>query len=299
MLDNPTRIDTINIQFLTNRIFMVDRLAALLGHFSISAQTFQTGPLCGINTLDGSKPYGQLHLLRKGKAEVWHGNTKAHELEEPSLLFYPRPTPHSFVTDSEHGADFVCANILFEGGSANPLLNALPPCICIPLAQMPHSVALLSLLFAEAEANYCGRQTVLDRLFEVILVQLLRGLMESDNPQLGLLAGLAHTQLRRAIVAMHEKPQEDWSVERLAKIAGMSRSVFSNQFRDAVGDTPANYLQRWRIGLVQKWLKKGQSLRLIAEEAGYSSEAALSRAFKSQCGVPPMQWLKESQIGKH
>jgi AraC-like DNA-binding protein len=93
---------------------------------------------------------------------------------------------------------------------------------------------------------------------------------------------------------VHEKPEEDWSVERLAKIAGMSRSVFSNSFRDAVGDTPANYLQRWRIGLVQKWLKNGQPLRLIAEEAGYSSEAALSRAFKSQCGVSPMQWLKEA-----
>ncbi|UUA71194.1 AraC family transcriptional regulator [Cellvibrio sp. QJXJ] len=278
---------------------MVDRLAALLGHFSISAQTFQTGPLCGINTLDGSKPYGQLHLLKRGKAEVWHGHTKAHDLEEPSLLFYPRPTPHSFVTDREHGADFVCAHILFEGGSANPLLNALPDCLCMPLTQLPDSVALLSLLFAEAEANNCGRQTVLDRLFEVILIQLLRGLMESDSPQLGLLAGLAHTQLRRAIVAMHEKPEEDWSVERLAKIAGMSRSVFSNQFRDAVGDTPANYLQRWRIGLVQKWLKNGQPLRLIAEEAGYGSEAALSRAFKSQCGLSPMQWLKESQAAKH
>ncbi|MCE3254393.1 MAG: AraC family transcriptional regulator [Cellvibrio sp.] len=298
MLVIRIRTDTIRIPNLTNRIFMVDRLASLLGHFSISARTFQTGPLCGINTLDGSTPYGQLHLLKRGKADVWHGGTKAHSLEEPTLLFYPRPTPHSFLTDSEQGADFVCAHIVFEGGTANPLVSALPACVCIPLRQLPHSVPLLSLLFAEAEASHCGRQTVLDRLFEVILVQLLRELMENGSAQLGLLAGLAHTQLRRAIVAMHEKPEEDWSVERLAKIAGMSRSVFSNQFRDAMGDTPANYLQRWRIGLVQKWLKNGQSLKLIAEEAGYGSEVALSRAFKSQCGLSPMQWLKESQAGK-
>lgn len=273
---------------------MVDRLAALFGHFSVSAHTFQTGPLCGINTLEGDEPYGQLHLLQKGKADVWHGNTKAHCLDEPTLLFYPRPTPHQFITDGVNGADFVCAHIAFEGGAANPLANALPACVCIPLANLPDSLPVLELLFAEAEAKNCGRQTVLDRLFEVVLVHLLRQLMEHGDSEIGLIAGLAHTQLRRAIVAMHEKPEEDWSVERLATMAGMSRSVFSNQFRDAVGETPANYLQRWRIGLVQKWLMQGQSLKLIAEEAGYSSESALSRAFKSQCGLSPKEWLKKN-----
>lgn len=274
---------------------MVDRLAALFGHFSVSARTFQTGPLCGINTLDGKEPYGQLHLLRKGKADVWHGDTKAYSLQEPTLLFYPRPKPHRFVTDAVSGADFVCAHISFEGGAANPLANALPSCVCVPLTLLPDSLSVLMLLFAEAETNRCGRQTVLDRLFEVILVQLLRQLMEDGNAEVGLLAGLAHIQLRRAIVAMHEKPEEDWSVERLATMAGMSRSVFSNQFRDAVGETPANYLQRWRIGLVQKWLMQGQSLKLIAEEAGYGSESALSRAFKSQCGLSPTEWLKKNK----
>ena len=62
---------------------MVDRLEGLLGHFSVSARTFQAGPLCGINTLDGSLPYGQLHLLRQGEAEVWHG----------TCLLYTSPSP--------------------------------------------------------------------------------------------------------------------------------------------------------------------------------------------------------------
>lgn len=271
---------------------MVDRLAALLGQFSVSARTFQAGPLCGVNTLDGEGSYGQLHLLRKGKAEVWHGNSKAYSLDSPTLLFYPRPVTHRFVTDSERGADFVCANISFEGGAANPLGSALPACVCIPLAQLPDSVPVLTLLFTEAEADNCGRQVVLDRLFEVLMVQLLRQLMESGSTQVGLLAGFAHLQLRRAIVAIHQSPEKDWSVESLAAVAGMSRSVFANQFREAVGETPASYLQGWRMGLVQKWLKSGQPLRLIAEEAGYSSESALSRAFKSHCGISPKAWLR-------
>ena len=272
---------------------MVDRLASLLEHFSISAQTFQTGPLCGINSLDGKEPYGQLHLLRQGQADVWHGGVKVFSLSEPTLLFYPRPFAHRFVTDPDRGADFVCAHVLFEGAAANPLANALPQVVCIPLAQLPDSVSVLALIFAEAEASNCGRQALLNRMFEVLLIQLLRQLMETGSTSIGLLAGLAHTQLRRAIVAMHDNPEKEWSVESLAEIAGMSRSVFSNQFRESVGDTPANYLQGWRIGLVQKWLIKGQPLKLIAEEAGYASESSLSRAFKSQCGVSPKEWLKQ------
>lgn len=271
---------------------MVDRLANLIGHFSMSAHTFQSGPLCGVNSLDGNGPHGQLHLIRKGTVEVWHGNQQAFHILEPSLLFYPRPMSHRFITGQEHGAEFVCAHVAFEGGSANPIVSALPASICFPLSLLPDSVPVLTLLFAEAESQNCGRQGLLDRLFEVVLIQLLRQSMEEGNVQVGLLAGLSHPQLRRAIVAMHEFPERNWRVEELASTAGMSRSVFSNKFREAVGETPASYLQRWRIGLVQKWLKQGDSLKLIAEEAGYTSESALSRAFKSQCGQSPREWLK-------
>lgn len=273
---------------------MVDRLAALLGHFSVSIRTFQTGSLCGVSAVETNDAYGQLHLLKQGRVEVWHGDTKAYCLEQPTLLFYPRTMAHRFVIDEVQGADFVCAHIAFEGGAANPIANALPTCVCIPLADLPDSLSLLTLLFAEADANNCGRQTIMDRLFEVLLVQLLRQLMESGTADIGLLAGLAHSQLRRAIVAMHQQPERDWTVEDLATLAGMSRSVFSNKFRLTVGETPASYLQRWRIGLVQKWLKSGQALKLISAEAGYGSESALSRAFKSQCGLSPKEWLKQA-----
>ncbi len=275
---------------------MVDRLAALLGHFAVSARTFQTGPLCGINALDGDSPFGQLHLLRNGAAQVWHGSGLAYSLNEPTLLFYPRPTAHRFITDEDQGADFVCANIAFEGGAANPLAAALPACVCMPLAQLPASQTILELIFTEAVQSYCGRQAMLDRLFEVVLIQLMRQLMEQGDTQIGLLAGLAHPQLRKALVAMHQAPAEDWSVARLGELAGMSRSVFAQEFRQAVGETPVSYLQRWRIGLVQKWLLNGQAIKLIAEEAGYGSESALSRAFKTHCGISPSQWLKAQRL---
>lgn len=274
---------------------MSDRLAALLSHFSLSARTFQTGPLCGLNSLDGSDPYGQLHLIREGEVEVWHGNQPALHINTPSLLFYPRPTPHRFLTDGQRGADFVCAHVAFEGGAASPVVAALPHHICLPLSELAASVPVLELLLAESLAHNCGRQALLDRLFEVVLIQLLRVLMENGSAQVGMMAGLGHPQLRRALVAIHDAPAKPWSVESLAEVAGMSRSVFANKFRDSVGETPAGYLQRWRIGLVQKWLAQGRALKLVTGEAGFSSESALSRAFKAQCGMSPRAWLKQSE----
>lgn len=271
---------------------MVDRLQALLTHFSVSARTFQLGPLCGINSLNGEDAYGQLHLVRNGSVDVWHGQHHAFSINEPSLLFYPHPLAHRFVTDAESGADFMCANIAFEGGAATPLANALPSALCLPLSELPDCLPTLQLLITEAEASNCGRQAVLDRLFEVVVIQLVRYMMEKGNTRIGLLAGLSHPQLRRAIVAIHDQPEKNWRVEDLAAIAGLSRSVFSNLFHDKVGEPPASYLQRWRIGLVQKWLKQGLPLRLIAEEAGYGSESSLSRAFKAHCGLSPKAWLK-------
>ena len=268
---------------------MADRLQALLAHFAVSAHTFQAGALCGINALDGSGPYGQLHLIRSGEVEVKLAKTSM-KVTEPSLLLYPRPLAHRFITDPERGADFVCANLSFEGGSANPIASSLPDFVCLPLRQLHGSEAILELLFSEATAAYCGRQAMLDRLFEVVLIQVLRQLMESKQTQVGMLAGLAHPKIRLAIVKMHDEPQKEWSLEDLAEVSGMSRSAFANGFRDAVGVTPGSYLQKWRVGLAQKALLAGKSLKLIAQDVGYGSEAALSRAFKAASGLSPREW---------
>jgi len=274
---------------------MADRLASLLGNFAMNARIFHAGALCGINDLPAQEGMGQLHLIRAGAVDVMHdGSTVAH-VTEPSLLFYPLPMAHRFRTDPERGADFVCAHIAFEGGAGNPIATALPPFICRPLSALEGVEPILNLLFAEAFAQHCGRDAVLDRLFEIVLIQVLRNLMEDGSIRVGMLAGMGHPRLRLALVAMHEQPAHAWSLEELAAQAGMSRSVFANTFRDRVGCTPGVYLQRWRIGLAQRALLQGRPLKLIAIEVGYGSEAAFSRAFKASYGVSPRQWQGERQ----
>lgn len=273
----------------------VDRLQGLLQRFSVSARMFHSGPLCGINDFD-ENGQGQLHLVRRGPLEVRHAG-EAHLITEPSLLFYPRPMAHRFLSDPDSGADMACANLAFGGvasarvaGGGNPISRALPAFTCLPLSELRGAEALLELLFDEAFARRCGRQAVVDRLFDVVLVLLLRHLLDSGRIQTGPLAGLGHPQLAKALVALHDGPANPWTLESLAAQAGMSRSRFAEVFAQVVGLPPASYLASYRITLAQDALLRGDKLDRIAQDVGYGSAAALSRAFTAVAGVSPREW---------
>ena len=272
---------------------MADRLAALMAHFPVSAQVFNAGALCGINSLESKGDLGQLHLVRSGAVQVQYDRRQL-QVERPSLLLFARPLSHRFITDPERGADMVCANLLFEGGASNPIASALPQVVCLRLDDIDGAEPVLSLLFEEAFEQRCGRVALVERLFEVVIIQVLRQLMERGEVQGGLLSGLSHPRLRNALVAMHEAPAQDWTLDDLAAVAGMSRSVFAATFRETIGSTPGHYLQCWRVRLAQQALCRGRPLKVIATEVGYGSEAALSRAFKAVSGQSPRKWKAAS-----
>lgn len=267
-----------------------DRLAALFVRFPVRARTFHAGALCGITDFAAPDVGGQIHLIRKGGMQVLHPGRPALQIDAPSLLLYPRSASRRFVTDAERGADMACAELNFEGGATNPVAAALPDVVCLPLQDLKGADGVLTLLFEEAFGTHCGRHALVDRLFEVVLIQVLRHLMETNQVNGGMLAGMSHPKLRKALVGMHEQPERDWSLEALASVAGMSRSVFAGAFRRAVGCTPGAYLQAWRVRLTQQALLQGRSLQTIAVDVGYGSEAALSRAFSAQCGQSPRAW---------
>lgn len=272
---------------------VVDRLDALLKRFSVNARMFHAGALCGLNEFLPEPGLGQLHLVRRGRVAITHHGAADTTVEQPSLLFYPRPMAHRFETDAETGADMVCAHVRFDAGQGSPLAAALPAFVCLPLAGLDDTTTLLDALFDEAFGAQCGRQAVVDRLFEVVLIRILRQLMASAQVESGLLAGLAHPRLARALVALHEKPAQAWTLASMAQQAGLSRSAFAAQFRQILGTTPAHYLARWRIGLAQQSLRAGRPLKAIATDVGYGSATALSRAFAEICGRSPRAWLQE------
>ena len=272
----------------------IDRLDALLKRFSVSTRMFHSGALCGVNDFDTSSGCGQLHLIKRGPLRVEHGKRKALQLGDASLLFYPRPYAHRLITDSRRGADMACAYVEFSAGADNPIARALPPFVAMPLTEIDGAEPLLDRLFIEAFGRQCGRQAIVDRLFEVVLIHILRTLMNGERVSAGLLAGMAHSQLARTLVAMHEAPSRGWSLERLAKTAGMSRSAFAAAFRATVGTTPGDYLATYRVSVAQDLLRRGQPLARVAQDVGYGSATALSRVFKAVTGMGSREWRRQS-----
>lgn len=281
----------------------VDRLSGLLEHFRVRAQLFHSGALCGLNRFSADSGCGYLHVLRKGQLEVSHPGAPLLParltFNEPTLLLYPRPFTHHFHNPPRDGADFTCAQLVFEGGHAHPLVRTLPPLVAMPLAKVEGLDATLALLFAEADHVRCGQKLIADRLFEVALLQLLRWLLdhpEETGIQPGLIAGLSDAKLSKVLVALHETPGQTWSLERMAACAGMSRTGFANRFRDVMGSTPADYLTDWRLLLAQTRLKEGQPVKQIADDLGYANPSALSRVFASRLGMSPREWMKAQQV---
>lgn len=261
----------------------------MLSRFSLAARVFYTGEPCGAFDFP-AEGYGYLHILRNGSVSIHHPDVATIEVTKPSVIFYPRPRVHRFQIAKKSKTELICISIDFGAGLGNPLMQALPEVLVIPLDSIAELMPALTLIFEEAFNARCGRQAGLDRLAEYFLILLLRHALESRLVSGGILAGLVDAQLVKAITAMHERPEHNWSVENLAHTAGMSRARFAAHFRQTVGTTPLDYLTDWRISVAQTLLKSGKPLKLVAPEVGYSHPVALARVFTKRIGLSPAKW---------
>jgi AraC-like DNA-binding protein len=207
--------------------------------------------------------------------------------DEPTLLFYPRGRVHSFTADPERGADLVCATVELGGAEGNPIGQGLPELVVLPLASHPALAPVCDLLLDEAFSQRNGRQAALDRLFDYLLILIVRHVVESGRVAAGVLAGLADPRLAKALTAMHEAPKKSWTLDDLAGIAGMSRTRFAEHFRSRIGQTPINYLTVWRMTVARQLLATGKAVKSVALQVGYQNAAAFSRVFSRTMGQAP------------
>ncbi|MEV0033894.1 AraC family transcriptional regulator [Nocardia sp. NPDC050793] len=276
----------------------LDRLSPLLERFRVRTRLFHTGPLCGVTTFDAQQGRGFLHVLRCGEMQVTHqgvsGRLEKQQIDQPSLLFYPRPLEHAFHNAPTEDSDFACATLDFDGGPTHPLVRTLPAVIVLPLNAVGTLEPALDLLFAEIDNVRCGERVLADRLFEVVLIQLFRWILDhADELALptGLLTGLCDERLARTLAAVHESPGRPWTLATMAREARMSRSSFAARFKEMVGQPPAEYLTGWRITVAQDRLRAGASVARTATELGYANPPAFSRAFTQRVGCSPRAWL--------
>lgn len=271
----------------------MDQLSNLLSRFGVRAKLFYNEKLCGVETYGGTDQKGHLHLLHSGSVRIHGINFKETELSEPTLIFLPRPRRHKMFADSTDGAQLLCATVEFEGGLTNPVSSSLPDVMILPLSQLTRLSGVLDWMFTEASDKHCGMDAVINRLFDILIIMLFRHLLDHNLVVTGLMAGLADPRLSRSLIKIHDDPVHPWSVGELAEHASMSRTAFSNHFRDVMGQTPADYLLSWRVSLAQKLLREGRPINLIANDVGYESPSALSRAFKRKTGHSPRNWSRD------
>lgn len=122
-----------------------------------------------------------------------------------------------------------------------------------------------------------------------MVVRILRHLMQQGHAESGILAGLSDPRLSRAIVSMHDQPDQLWTVEDLSYVAGLSLSRFSELFVEVVGETPMAYLRRWRLILAWQDIVSGDRVSAVAHRYGYGSTEGFSRAFRRHYGKTPIQ----------
>ena len=137
-----------------------------------------------------------------------------------------------------------------------------------------------------------GREHVLGRLVEVLLVESLRSTVGEGAPA-GLLRGLADPRLTAAMRLMHGDPARAWTVEALARKAALSRSAFFERFTRAVGMPPMEYLLAWRMALAKDLLRKSDvTIATVAERVGYGSASTFSTAFSRHVGQAPSHYAR-------
>lgn len=196
----------------------------------------------------------------------------------------------------------VCGYLACDARLARILLAGLPSLVKVNVRGSNAGTwleASLRYALSEARSPRPGGMSVLAKLSEVLFIEVLRIYMnEQSVGRTGWLAGVGDRIIGAALSALHKKPAYPWTLETLASEAGTSRSVLAEKFQLLVGISPMQYLTQWRMLLAANLLSGSNApLIHIAEEVGYQTDTAFSRAFCREYGIPPATW-RRNQVKK-
>ncbi len=191
----------------------------------------------------------------------------------------------------------VCGYLACDGRLARMLLGGLSPIVRVNVRGSNAGLwleASLRYALAEARSPRPGGEGVLAKLAEVLFIEVLRLYMnEQGAARTGWLAGVGDRVVGAALGALHKRPSHPWTLEELARAAGSSRSVLAERFQQLVGSSPMQYLTQWRMVLAANLLTRSNApLTRIAEDVGYKTDTAFSRAFRREFGSPPAAWRR-------
>jgi len=205
------------------------------------------------------------------------------------------------ATELRHGRPDGPPDVRLLGGwflfdSPDPaLLVSLLPAV-VHVRGVDRLSLLVALLGEEANADQPGREVVLARLVDLLLIEALRSTSGRDAPA-GLLRGLADARLAPALRQMHDQLARPWTVAQMAGIAALSRAAFFDRFSRTVGVPPMEYLQAWRMAVARDLLRnEGVGIAEAAERVGYGSASTFSTAFRRHVGCSPGRYVRAALV---
>jgi AraC-like DNA-binding protein len=192
-------------------------------------------------------------------------------------------------------AGLVCGAVRFTDLAVGRLMRSLPPSLLVDTADAPWVTGVLDLIARESEQPATGSDVVTARLAEVLLVHAVRQWWDAAGEREGWARAVRDPVLGPALQAFHDDPSADWTLDRLARRAGVSRSGFAARFTALAGEPAMAYVAGWRMDLAGRLLRdRGATLEQVARRVGYGSAPAFHRAFRRHHGVAPGAWRTEA-----
>jgi len=303
----------------------MDALSTILEATRLRSVVYSKFPLAAPWGLDIVKDENsQFWRLVSGSCTVGSPDGRIIELAEGDLVFVPHGSAHwiadratslrmpspEFVKARRAGipvfndggdvTTLVAGHFEFDYQPLHPFLKDLPPIIHIRKYVTENQLLLkqvTQLMLEELNNEKPGSRVMLKSLSEIMFVNIIRAYLEQATPDSGFLSALNDPRISKALKLMQDSPQNDWTLESIASEIGMSRSVFFNQFKKLVHETPLSYLTNWRIRHAQKLLMMDNTnISEIAANVGYQSESAFNRIFKSKTGQTPAVYRRSKII---
>jgi AraC-like DNA-binding protein len=262
------------------------------------------GVLAGQAVLRVGKGTSPVKLEEGDVAIVCHG--EAHSIRDSlasptapigDLLASAEQSKLIRVGGTGTATTLVCGCFYSQARDVPPMFALLPPVLHIHARHAPSAWALVDLLATEARLGTEGSGAVSARLSEALFIVLVRAWSKThEEDGWKWMKALSDPRIAAALGVMHRTPAEEHTLSALARVAGMSRSVFAERFRELVGEAPMQYLIRWRLYLASVMLREtDMSVGEIAARIGYESEASLTKAFTLRMRKPPGAYRRASE----
>jgi len=303
---------------VSTNINMMDILSDILSKVKLSSVVYFKSDFSEPWGMDVPKgPFAQFHIVTKGQC-VLKTKEKSIRLFAGDIVVFPFGASHWLANNEKskryQGQDVVQSILsgksLFEGGQLSttlvcghfefdrsldhPFIKELPSIIHIKdtdLKQFSWLKSITDLVIEEAGKEQSGSGVIVNKLGEILFVHTLRAFIEKNKSKDGFIAAIQDERISKVLKEIHSSAQQDWNLEQLAQIGGMSRTGFANRFKSLTGETPFNYITQWRLLKAKELLEESSlSVGEIAEQVGYQSEAAFNRVFKKRISQTPLKY---------